>query len=157
LNVTGEKRWEEESTRLKTELRTILSRPEPYRALREAATSDDTDPVLRRQAVLLANEHAPNQISQEKIQAIASLEDALMGRFTTYRAELDGEQVSDNDIREILDSSDDVALRQRAWEASVQIGAEVADELVELVRMRNAGARELGYRDYYSMAFGLDE
>src|SRR5947207_3548540 len=43
LNVTGEQRWEEESTRLETEIRSVLSRPEPYRVLREAAASDGVE------------------------------------------------------------------------------------------------------------------
>src|SRR5204862_47838 len=48
LNVTGEDRWEEESTRLRTEIRSVLSRPDPYRQLKEALESDGVDPLLRR-------------------------------------------------------------------------------------------------------------
>ena len=85
LNVTGEQRWEEESTRLQTEIRSVLSRPEPYRVLREAAASDGVDPLLHRQAVVLANEHAPNQISKETIERMVRLESSLTGRFRRFR------------------------------------------------------------------------
>src|SRR5207247_2481071 len=102
LNVTGEQRWEEESTRLQTEIRSVLSRPEPYRVLREAAASDGVDPLLHRQAVVLANEHAPNQISKETIERMVRLESSLTGRFRRFRAQLDGEALRENHISEIL-------------------------------------------------------
>jgi peptidyl-dipeptidase A len=157
LNVTGEERWEQERARLRTEIRTILSRPEPYRILREGAENERVQPALRRQALLLANQHAPHQIPVETIETMVSLEGALTAKFSNFRAELDGEHVSDNRIREVLDKSNDLELRQRAWEASKQIGAQVAPELIELVRVRNEAARGLGFTNYYSMMLELDE
>jgi oligoendopeptidase F len=157
LNVTGEKHWEEESARLQTEIRLVLSRPEPYRVLRRAAVSDGVDPLLHRQAVVLANEHAPNQIPKETIERMVRLESSLTAQFSRFRAELDGESLSENRIREILETSEDLEVRRRTWEASKQIGAEVEFELLELVRARNGAARDLGYRNYYSMMLELDE
>ena len=157
LNVTGDEHWQDETARLRTEIRSLLSRPEPYGFLREAAEASGLDPLLQRQAVLLRNAHAEHQIPAETIERIVELETALENRFNTFRANLGGSSVSDNEIREILEQSDDVELRRRAWEASKQIGVEVADELRELVRVRNAAARDLGWSSYYSMAFELDE
>jgi peptidyl-dipeptidase A len=157
LNVTGEERWEKESARLQTEIRSVLSRPEPYRALREAAAGDGTDPLLHRQAVVLANEHAPNQIPKQTIETMVRLESSLTAQFSRFRAELDGESMSDNRIREILETSLDLEQRRRTWEASKQIGATVESELLELVQVRNGAARELGYRNYYSMMLELSE
>ena len=157
LNVTGGEHWQDESARLDTELRTVLSRPEPYAFLRAAAEAEDVDPLLRRQAVLLRNDHAPNQLSPETIERIVKLEKVVEGLFNTFRADLDGERVGENRIREVLETSDDLALRERAWEASKQIGVEVAPRLLELVVARNDAARELGHANYYSMSLELDE
>ena len=157
LNVTGEERWQDESARLRTEIRSLLARPEPYRFLREAADGSGGDPILHRQAVLLRNAHAEHQIPAKTIERIVTLETSLENRFNTFRAGLDGRNVSDNELRGILEHSDDAELRRRAWEASKQIGAEVADDLRELVRIRNAAARDLGWTSYYAMAFELDE
>ena len=157
LNVTSEEHWEQESTRLDTELRTVLSRPEPYAFWRQAAAADDIDPQLRRQAVLLRNGHAPNQLSAETIERIVKLEKVVESLFNTFRADLDGERAGENQIREILEASDDLGLRERAWEASKQIGARVAPHLLELVGARNDAAKELGYANYYSMSLELDE
>jgi peptidyl-dipeptidase A len=158
LNVTGDERWQEETARLRTEIRMVLSRREPYQFLTEAlAAPDGADPLLRRQALLLRNAHAENQSPAETIERIVALETSLENTFNTFRAELDGRSVTDNEIREILEHSDDLELRRRAWEASKQIGAEVEPDLRDLVRIRNTAARELGWATYYSMALELDE
>jgi peptidyl-dipeptidase A len=158
LNVTGEERWQAETARLRTEIRLVLSRREPYEFLQQAVgTANGADPLLRRQALLLRNAHAENQSPPETIERIVELETSLENRFNTFRADLDGRSVSDNEIREILEHEDDLERRRRAWEASKQIGVEVEAELRELVRIRNAAARELGWETYYSMALELDE
>src|SRR5262249_25485108 len=158
LNVTGDEHWQSESARLRTEIRMVLSRREPYEFLNEAVrAANGGDPLLRRPALLLRNAHAENQSPPETIERIVALETSLENRFNTFRAELDGRTVTDNEIREILEHSDDLDLRRRAWEASKQIGVEVEADLRELVRIRNAAARELGWPNYYSMALELDE
>ena len=157
LNVTGEERWQQESTRLDTEIRTLLSRPDRYRALLDAQTDGVHDPLLTRQVQLLVNAHRPNQLPAESIERIVRLEKSLEARFNAFRAELDGERVTDNQIRELLLDSDDPELRRRAWEASKQIGAKVAGDLLELVRERNDAARTLGFETYYSMGLAVQE
>src|SRR5439155_25897157 len=119
--------------------------------------SDSLDPLLRRQAVLLANEHTPNQIPKETIERMVRLESSLTAQFSRFRPELEGESLSDNSIREILETSQDEDRRRRTREVSKRIGAEVEPELLELVRVRNDAARGLGYRNYYSMMLELDE
>ena len=158
FNVTGEEHWEEESARLQTEIRKALSRPADY-ALFDGAvrTPNGADPALLRQAVLLRNDMAPNQLPHETIERLVKLETSLEGSFNTFRAELDGERVGENRIRAILETSDDLELRRRAWEASKQVGPAVVEQLLELVELRNASARELGFANYYSMSFELDE
>ena len=157
LQITGEERWESESARLDTEIRTLLSRNDAYEELLAAAENGVRDPLLARQVTLLVNAHRPNQLPREAIERIVTLEKSLETRFNTFRAELDGERVSDNRIREVLERSDDLGLRRRAWEASKQIATEVADDLLVLVRMRNDAARTLGFSTYYSLMLECDE
>jgi peptidyl-dipeptidase A len=158
LATTGEDRWQAESTRLETEVRRILSRRDAYEELDAAVRAGDgDDPYVRRQAQLLLNAHRPNQLPADVIERIVGIEKSVENRFNTFRAELDGEQVSDNHIRELLERSDDLELRRRAWEASKQIGAEVADDLLTLVRMRNDAAQSLRFPTYYRMMLECDE
>ncbi len=157
-SVTGETRYEQEGARLDAEIRMIFARPEPFawlRGVREAGGVGD--PLLRRQLDLLYNDFRAHQIPPAMIERMVKLEKSLESRFNTFRAELDGERVSDNRIRQVLRDSDDSAARRRAWEASKQVGAEVAGDLRALVRLRNEAATRLGFANYYSMMLELDE
>ena len=68
-----------------------------------------------------------------------------------------GREVDDNEIKRILRESDDSDERREAWEASKKVGAEVADDVRELARLRNEAARSLGYRDWFALSLAVDE
>lgn len=157
-NVTGDPAHEQESARLETRIREVFARPEPFAFLRSLASPGGvSDARLERQRQLVFNSFQANQIPPETIQRIVGLEKKLESRFNTYRATLDGERVGDNAIRQILRDSDDGALRWRAWGASKQIGAEIEAELLELVRLRNETARQIGFADHYAMSLRLKD
>ena len=68
-----------------------------------------------------------------------------------------GAEVDDTEIKRILRQSDDPAERREAWEASKTVGAEVADDVRELARLRNEAARALGHRDWFALSLSTDE
>lgn len=115
------------------------------------------DPLLARQLDLLYNEYLGNQIPPETIAELVRRETELESIFTNFRAEYRSRRVSDNEIKDVLQQENDSDLRRQAWEASKQIGREVAPKLLELVGLRNQVARDLGFRDYYAMALSLQE
>ena len=157
-SITGASEHVAESARLDAQIRKVFARPEPYGFLREIRSRGGvSDRLLQRQASLLFDQFRAHQIAPETIEQMVRIEKDLDQRFNNFRARIDGQRVSDNQIREVLRTSDDVAERRRAWEASKQIGAEVAGELLELVRLRNRSARELEFDNYYSMMLELDE
>jgi peptidyl-dipeptidase A len=77
--------------------------------------------------------------------------------FNTFRAELDGKKLSNNDLLDMLSDEDDSAQRQKIWEALKQVGGVVAERLIELAKLRNEGARQLGFDNYWEMAIKLQE
>ncbi|MGH7729686.1 MAG: M2 family metallopeptidase [Candidatus Eiseniibacteriota bacterium] len=157
-SVTGESRYEQEGARLDAQVRLLFARPEPYArlaALRDAGGVPD--PHLQRQLGLLYNDFRAHQIPPEMIERMVRLEKSLESRFNNFRAELAGERVTDNHIRQILRDSGDERERRLAWEASKQVGAEVVTDLRALVTLRNEAARSLGFGNYYSMMLELDE
>jgi peptidyl-dipeptidase A len=157
-NITGDPVHEAESARLDAELRMIFARPEPYRTLRALRGAGGVDePRLQRQLVLLLHEFQAHQIPPELIGRMVKLEKSLESRFNNFRATLDGDRVTDNQLHDVLRDSDDSARRRRAWEAAKQIGGEVRGELLALVALRNQSARDLGFDNYYSMRLTLDE
>ena len=158
MNVTGEEKWGTEAERHKLALHDVLSNPEDLRFLRGCRDSGQVrEPRLARQLTLLINDYTPHQIPRELHERMVRLETRLESTFNNFRAELEGERVSDNVLRQLLRDSGDATARRAAWAASKQVGREVAGDLLELVRLRNEAARSLGYRDHYAMALSLDE
>jgi peptidyl-dipeptidase A len=124
------------------------------RAARDAAANgDDT----ARELAMLHDAMLPHQLPVDLLRALVDLETAVDARFTAYRADLNGVRVDDNTLLEILRTSDDSDERQAAWEAGKQIGAEVADDVRALARLRNEGARALGYRDHFALALATSD
>ena len=157
-NVTGDPAHEKRSGELDAKLRLMFSRREPYQqllALREAGGV--ADPQLARQLTLLIDGYRAHQIPPATIERMVQLEKSLESRFNNFRAELGGRRVGDNELRQLLQDSNDEAERRAAWEASKQIGVQVAGTLLELVRLRNSAARDLGFGNFYSMMLTLDE
>lgn len=158
LAVSGEPRWEAESQRLETELKKLLANRPVYTeidALRNAGPAPDADAA--RQLEILRLEHLGNQVDEALLAKIVALEVKAEGVFANFRSTLDGEPISENDVRRLLGESADVAERRRVWEASKRIGDEMAPLVLQLVDLRNRAAKELGYRDHYAMALALQE
>jgi peptidyl-dipeptidase A len=150
-----------EERRIAAELgrRELLADPFRFAAVRAArdAVDPDADPLLRRQLDVLHDGFVPHQVPAELRRAIVELETRVESTFNNFRGAIDGRRVDDNAIAEILRTSDDTAERRAAWEASKQIGPEVADRLRELARLRNDAAQALGARDHFALALATGE
>ena len=106
---------------------------------------------------MLHDAFVPHQVPADLRRAIVELETTVESTFNNFRGSIDGRRVDDNAIAEILRTSDDADERRAAWEASKQIGPEVADRIRELARLRNQAARDLGARDHFALALATGE
>ena len=82
---------------------------------------------------------------------------AIQNEFNIFRPIIDGKEVNDNDIENILKTEKNSAKRQKAWEASKEVGKAVAADVIELVKLRNEAARQLGFKNYYEMSLIANE
>lgn len=148
-----------EARRTRAELarRELLADPLLFAELRSARDVAQTDPLLDRQLRLLHDAFVPHQVPDDLRRAVVELETRVESVFNNFRGTIDGRRVDDNEILEILRTSDDTVARQQAWEASKQIGPEVADRVRELARLRNQAARTLGFRDHFALALATSE
>ncbi|MCS7061021.1 MAG: M2 family metallopeptidase [Anaerolineae bacterium] len=139
-------------------IRRLAAEPARYHILTRLMTETlDAPLLLARQARLLHNFLRGNQIAPDLIDRITEIETRVQSTFNQFRATLAGRAVSDNDLRTVLRRSDDAAERREAWEASKQIGAQVAEDVRELARLRNQAARQAGFDNFYTMQLELDE
>lgn len=163
LNTTGDADAEADVAAARARWMRLLSNPaESTLVGRLLADADDAagvsiDPLLRRQLEILRNLFLENGFSPEEIERISSLEAETVSLFNTHRGTVSGRRVSENDIDAILKSSTDVAERRAAWEASKEVGSIVRENVIELVRLRNAAARRSGFDNFYAMQLAAQE
>jgi peptidyl-dipeptidase A len=119
--------------------------------------SDDFDPLTRRRLDRLNLAYRAKQAPIEILDRITSAEAAVQETYSTFRAELEGRTCSDNELEDILRTSEDSDPVQAAWEARKQIGPVVADQLRQLARLRNEAARSIGYADHWHASLQLEE
>lgn len=142
---------------LEVELQKIYADRREFHDIERWLASAMPDPLERRQLDLLKSAYLRNQIDPASIETMTRLSSKIVHGFGTYRARVDGKELTGNEVRNVLRQSDDAAYRRRVWEADKDVGALVRDDLLELVRLRNASAHSLGFSDYYTMSLELAE
>ncbi len=113
------------------------------------------EPLLARQLELLHNMYLQGQIDTSLISEQVKMETEITKKYTTFRATVNGKQLSDNEIENILRTSTVSTDLKAAWEGHKMIGPVVADDILMLVRHRNKIARELGFDNYHQMSLKL--
>ena len=127
-----------------------------YKAWDEANAAA-ADPLLARQVKVLHYSFAQGQNDSELIDPISELIRRLEEAYYTFRAEVDGHTLSDNEVESILGESVDSEVRREVWEAHKQLGPLVAPSVRELARLRNRTAQKMGYPNYHRMSLTLSE
>lgn len=121
--------------------------------------ADELDDLTRRQlrAMLLQAAQAPQtnpDLARRRVAAEAAQSARLDGFQFCLARRPNGScarPVIANDLDRILAESTRLEERERAWEASKEVGAVLRDGLVELRDLRNGVAREMGYHDYFEL------
>ena len=109
------------------------------------------DPSLARQLRAMYVSFLPRQADPKLNEQIIALEVEVEKLFNTHRSEVNGERLTENDVRNILKETKDTEQARAAWSGYMAVGRKVAPKLNQLVKLRNEVARKLGYRDYFEM------
>lgn len=158
LETTGSQDAADLKADLDTEVRLLFHDSTIYQKL-QVWDKDPTivDPFLKRQLNVLIRAFKQNQIPKALLEETAQKEAALSMSYATFRPDLDGKQMTENEIRDVLKKEKSPAKRQAAWEASKKIGEVLAPQILSLVNLRNQAAASLGYPDYFQMQLDLQE
>jgi peptidyl-dipeptidase A len=156
--TTGDEKLYQKMEELEVELSKIFANKADFERLRKIKESDAiSDNILKRQLDLIYNQYLSKQIPEEQLQKMIAMQTDLEKRFSTFRAVIDNKKYTDNEIEEILRTSKNSVQLEKAWKASKQVGKLVAEDVLQLVYMRNTAARELGFDNYHSMQLSLSE
>ena len=148
----------EKVSELTLKIRQVYSDPDDFAFLKQQREFDKANkPILARQLDMLYNAYLPNQIEPGLLKQLVDLGTEIEKNFSTFRGAIDGEKVTDNEIKEILKDQTDSAKRKQAWLASKQVGSAVADDIIRLVKLRNQAAHKLGFENFHTMSLATSE
>lgn len=115
------------------------------------------DPLLARQVDLLYLAYLEKQVEPDLLKRITAKANAVEQQFNVYRAKVDGKELPDSEVRNVLKNSADSAVRQKVWEASKGVGKAVEADLRDLVGLRNEAAKKLGFPNFHALMLTLNE
>jgi peptidyl-dipeptidase A len=115
------------------------------------ARSEELTPLQRKELeAILFNAGANPQTVKELVDARIAVETKQIEKLYGFAFQLDGKEITPNEIDTRLEKETDLAARRKVWEASKEIGPALRPGLVELQRLRNGVVRGLGYRDFFA-------
>jgi peptidyl-dipeptidase A len=126
------------------------------KALLKSETQLDDMSVRQLRKLLLAAAENPGTIPDvvAKRVELESKQSAILDGYTFClqpKGASCAKAVSANDIDDVLKKSRDLVERQRIWTVSKEIGRPLKPGLVELVKLRNQVAKEMGYHSFFAL------
>ena len=126
------------------------------KVLRETRNRID-EPALARAVEVLYLLYLEKQVDPALLKKITAKANAVEQKFNVFRASVDGREMADSQVREVLKKSTESGLRRKVWEASKGVGQDVEADLKELVALRNEAAKQLGFKNYHAMMLVINE
>ena len=156
--VTGNPEDYDKASKIRFQLRQIYSNPKDFTMLSELKSSNQiADKQLARQLDALYYGYLQNQIEPVLMKKIVDLGTKIEKNFSTFRSTIGQEEVTANEIKEILKTETDLAKRKEAYLSSKQVGPVVAADLIRLVKLRNHAARKIGFDNYHTLSLTCAE
>jgi peptidyl-dipeptidase A len=157
-NVTGKDEDFKEKERAQNRIDEAIANPEAFKRLKQIKMNGGIDdPVVAREIDLLYLAYLEKQVDPALLKKIVALANKVEKAFNVYRANVDGKEMTDSEVRYVLKTSKDSSRRKAVWEASKAVGAAVEADLKQLVQLRNEAARALGFKNYHDMQLVLNE
>jgi peptidyl-dipeptidase A len=156
--LTGKEEDYTQSEQLQNQLVKIYANKDDFALLKKMKESGAVkDSLLKRQLEVLYLQYLGTQVDTVKLAEVIKLQTDIEKTFNTYRAEVNGKKLSDNDVENVLKNSISNEELKQAWLSHKAIGEKVSGKIIDLVRKRNEIAKELGYNNYHEMSLKLSE
>ena len=134
-SLSGKEEDYQHSADLQIKLSEVYMGKEGFVKLSQIRQSEQiNDEFLKRQLEILYNQFLSHQVDKHKIEEEINLQSEIENKFNCFRPKLNDKKITDNELEGILKSSINTEEVKQAWEASKQIGIEVVDDVVKLVK-----------------------
>lgn len=138
------------------EMRKLYQDKDLYQKLKEIKEIGLGDNHLDKQVKDLVKAFYDELESGEELKVLRDKQNEISQKYNSHVMTIDGEKISKSEIMKILETEKDVTLREKAYRANVNAGDVIAEDLVELVKMRNDFAKTKGYDNYFDYKIDVD-
>ena len=147
--------WKEVSNK-EIKYNEIVSNKATYAELKKFKESNEIkDPIQKRRLDVLYNEALSKQIDTAKLNELTLMGTNIEKKYSNFRAKVGAVTLTDNDVEEVLKKSKNQKELENTWLAHKEIGPYMEKDILDLVRKRNAVAKELGFNNYHEMSLKL--
>lgn len=122
---------------------------ETYEKFKNISDSELSDKHLVKQLKDIKREFDEELNAGDLKKELRDKENDIAAKYNRYVPMIDGKETSKAEINKILQNDKDVTLREKAYQAKVLGGDVIADDLVELVKLRNKFAQSKGYKNFF--------
>jgi peptidyl-dipeptidase A len=151
-SVSGDENEYKNAAELQVSITKLLSDKNRFAKIKDYKNSKlINDSILNKQLNVLYNLIVPFQADEKDLAEAALLEMDIIKKYSVFRPQIDGKAISDTEIDDVLANSQDTKTLEKYWNASKQVGIEVCEDIIKLVRLRNKIAEAAGYKNYYEM------
>ncbi len=155
--TTGQREWSDKHEDALNEYFENFSNPDTFQNIAKLQEDKNLNSSEERQLAELYNKMISNQLDKSERKKTLELEKELSYIFNTFRPNVNGEEVANNDLLTILKNSKDSGERKEAWLATKQVSKKIEGNLLQLVHKRNEDAKALGFSNFYEMSFKTQE
>ncbi len=156
-NVSGKDEDFKAKEEAQNKLDAALANKDRFAELRAIKEGKVSDQLLARQIDVLYLMYLEKQVDPELLKRMTAKANAIEKAFNVFRAKVEGQEMSDSEVRKVLKGSKDPERRRAVWEASKGVGKVVEADLKELVKLRNEAARKLGFKSFHAMMLFINE
>ncbi len=119
--------------------------------------SEALDPLQVRALHVARLAHLEHQLPAQTLAELVAASTAIEQVFNTFRGTYQGQPQPNNTLLGILANATDEEERHQAWLALKEVGHAVAPQLIALAKLRNAGATQLGFANYWDMQLRMQD
>ena len=136
-------------TQSQEQMSNLFKDEQMYKSLKAIQEEGLEDKHLAKQLKDLVKAFYNEIESGNELKALRDKENEIASKFNSYVMGIDGKAISKAEIMVILEKEHNPEIRKKAYDANIKSGDEIADDLVEFVKMRNAYAKTKGYDTYF--------
>ncbi|MEI6499277.1 MAG: M2 family metallopeptidase [bacterium] len=155
--TTGDEKKYAEAVEFEVKIQNLLSRKDKFIEAEEFNRLEDLDAIQERQVFEIYRAYLSHQADPELMRQISELDSEVSQDYSTFRVKKGDIELTDNDILEILENSNNSAEVEEIWNSSKEVGALVADKVVKLAKLRNQLAISLNFKNYWEMSLVLQD